>query len=272
MAAAAGAEMAFNPWGARYAGLPRPLAADPELPMKPAALLALLALPAAAGAQVVYSHYDFQNLSAVVAPGWEVGEMVTLAGGPAAVGRAEFQFAGLLPTASEGTLTVTFALDGGGQPGTTIGRFSQPVQISGAGPIALSFATGSLSVPASFWVSVYYEQTTGTDPFGVAVFAGQPTVGSVSTTRVFRNANSGPWSSATVSDWMSMRLTAGAGCYANCDGSTVQPILNVNDFVCFQTKYAAGDTYANCDGSTVPPVLNVNDFVCFQTRYAAGCP
>jgi hypothetical protein len=61
-------------------------------------------------------------------------------------------------------------------------------------------------------------------------------------------------------------------CYANCDGSTVAPILNVSDFVCFQNRYAAGDTYANCDGSTVPPVLNVTDFICYLNRYAGGCP
>lgn len=30
--------------------------------------------------------------------------------------------------------------------------------------------------------------------------------------------------------------------------------------------------YANCDGSTTTPVLNVNDFICFQSRFAAGCP
>jgi hypothetical protein len=30
--------------------------------------------------------------------------------------------------------------------------------------------------------------------------------------------------------------------------------------------------YANCDGGTTPPILNVNDFVCFQQRFAAGCP
>jgi hypothetical protein len=60
-------------------------------------------------------------------------------------------------------------------------------------------------------------------------------------------------------------------CYANCDGSTSVPFLNVNDFVCFQTRFAAGDSYANCDGSTTPPVLNVNDFICFQGSFAAGC-
>jgi hypothetical protein len=63
-----------------------------------------------------------------------------------------------------------------------------------------------------------------------------------------------------------------ASCYANCDGSTIPPVLTVNDFVCFQGHFAAGDSYANCDNSTQPPVLTVNDFICFQSRFAAGCP
>jgi hypothetical protein len=67
-------------------------------------------------------------------------------------------------------------------------------------------------------------------------------------------------------------LAVSALCYANCDDSTIAPVLNVNDFICFQTRFAAGDPYANCDGSTASPVLNVNDFICFQTRFAAGCP
>jgi len=61
-------------------------------------------------------------------------------------------------------------------------------------------------------------------------------------------------------------------CYANCDGSTIVPVLNVNDFTCFLNRYAAGQSYANCDASTIAPVLNVNDFVCFNNRFAAGCP
>jgi outer membrane protein assembly factor BamB len=64
----------------------------------------------------------------------------------------------------------------------------------------------------------------------------------------------------------------GSACYANCDGSTTAPILNVNDLVCFQSRFAAGDPWANCDGSTAPPTLNVNDFVCFLSRFAGGCP
>jgi hypothetical protein len=61
-------------------------------------------------------------------------------------------------------------------------------------------------------------------------------------------------------------------CYANCDGSTVSPVLNVADFSCFLQKYAAGDPYANCDGSTQAPMLNVGDFTCFLQKYANGCP
>jgi hypothetical protein len=64
----------------------------------------------------------------------------------------------------------------------------------------------------------------------------------------------------------------GSTCYANCDGSTTTPILNVADFTCFLQRYAAGASYANCDNSTTPPVLNVADFTCFLQRYAAGCP
>jgi WD40 repeat protein len=67
-------------------------------------------------------------------------------------------------------------------------------------------------------------------------------------------------------------IAAPASCYANCDGSAAAPVLNVNDFVCFQNRFAAGDSYANCDGSTVTPILNVNDFSCFLNRFAAGCP
>jgi len=60
-------------------------------------------------------------------------------------------------------------------------------------------------------------------------------------------------------------------CYANCDGSTIPPVLNVADFACFLQKFASADPYANCDQSTTPPVLNVADFSCFLQKFAAGC-
>ncbi|MFN0131620.1 MAG: hypothetical protein ACKVW3_03660 [Phycisphaerales bacterium] len=89
-------------------------------------------------------------------------------------------------------------------------------------------------------------------------------------------ANDNPNDSVTeggVDRFRIVGFTCGtATCYANCDGSTSAPILNVNDFVCFQNLFAAGSSLANCDGSTIPPVLNVNDFVCFQNAFSAGCP
>jgi hypothetical protein len=76
--------------------------------------------------------------------------------------------------------------------------------------------------------------------------------------------------------------TIGGGvCYANCDQSTQNPILNVDDFTCFINAYAAAQSlphaqqvtsYANCDGSTVVPALNVDDFTCFINAYSVGCP
>ncbi len=59
-------------------------------------------------------------------------------------------------------------------------------------------------------------------------------------------------------------------CYANCDGSTTPPVLNVLDFACFLNRYASGDPEANCDGSTTPPTLNVLDFASFLNEYANG--
>jgi hypothetical protein len=80
---------------------------------------------------------------------------------------------------------------------------------------------------------------------------------------------------------LSLISAGGGACYANCDGSTVAPILNVDDFTCFINEFAAAQSvptsqqitnYANCDGSTIIPVLNVDDFTCFINQYAQGCP
>lgn len=57
-------------------------------------------------------------------------------------------------------------------------------------------------------------------------------------------------------------------CYGNCDQSTTPPILNVDDFICFIDRFAAGDPYANCDGSTAEPILNIDDFGCFMNAFA----
>jgi subtilisin-like proprotein convertase family protein len=80
---------------------------------------------------------------------------------------------------------------------------------------------------------------------------------------------------------LSLEPQSAPPCYANCDGSTTAPVLNVDDFTCFINAYAQAQSlpaaqqvtaYANCDGSTTQPVLNVDDFTCFINRYAQGCP
>jgi hypothetical protein len=58
-----------------------------------------------------------------------------------------------------------------------------------------------------------------------------------------------------------LRLACPADC--NADGA-----LNILDFVCFQTRYQAGDPAADCNADDV---LNILDFVCFQGLFQAGC-
>ncbi|MFN0133347.1 MAG: hypothetical protein ACKVW3_12575 [Phycisphaerales bacterium] len=62
------------------------------------------------------------------------------------------------------------------------------------------------------------------------------------------------------------QLVSCPNCYADCDNNQR---LDVNDFMCFVTKYAQKDPYANCD---VGAVVDPSDFMCFLAKYAAGCP
>jgi hypothetical protein len=90
----------------------------------------------------------------------------------------------------------------------------------------------------------------------------------------------GAWNAQAEFDNWSVTV-GGAACYANCDSSTTEPVLNVEDFTCFISEFAAASVlppsqqithYANCDNSTTDPVLNVEDFTCFITKFAEGCP
>jgi hypothetical protein len=88
----------------------------------------------------------------------------------------------------------------------------------------------------------------------------------------YRSFN-GPWLIIDGYDLMFRTyVNPSTACYANCDGSTTSPVLNVGDFTCFLQKFSLGDPYANCDGSTTTPVLNVQDFTCFLQKFAQGCP
>lgn len=54
-------------------------------------------------------------------------------------------------------------------------------------------------------------------------------------------------------------------CKADCDASSE---LDIDDFICFQTRFAISDPYADCDGDIE---LTIDDFLCFQSLFAVGC-
>jgi murein tripeptide amidase MpaA len=109
-------------------------------------------------------------------------------------------------------------------------------------------------------------------------------VGLTSTVRIRFTSIDNPNNSVTESgiDDVMVRVwgCAAGSCYANCDGSTTEPVLNIDDFACFINSFALAQalpheqqvtSYANCDGSTVEPALNIDDFACFINAFALGC-
>jgi hypothetical protein len=163
---------------------------------------------------------------------------------------------------------------------TLLGNFSGTSGANEA-PVVLDFASQSPPIspivlnPGEI-MGFYIVGTTNGYRFRDSTFANP--VGDENLTITSNHARSAPFAGTlSTSRRFAGRVhyNAGSGpapCYANCDGSTVAPILNVGDFTCFLQRFAAGDSYANCDGSTIPPVLNVGDFTCFLQRFAAGCP
>jgi hypothetical protein len=161
-------------------------------------------------------------------------------------------------------------------PTTQVATLETPVQ-SGVGDFDFT-PTSPLNMEAgeTYWLyvtsvpnptgSLYWQGTTPTTvPTGVAAHVGYIFNGNPSTARNRFEIVGSPASQ----------------CYANCDGSTTPPILNVEDFSCFINEFAAAQNlphqqqlthYANCDQSTTPPVLNVEDFSCFINKFATGCP
>ena len=132
-------------------------------------------------------------------------------------------------------------------------------------------AAATASVPAVAQPFVIVQSTInpgGTTPSASATFGLSGAIG--------EHDAGPPLSSPTYSISGGFVTSAGTpappACYANCDGSTIAPVLNINDFTCFVNNFAAQSPDANCDQSTIPPTLNVNDFFCFLNRYAVGCP
>ena len=68
-----------------------------------------------------------------------------------------------------------------------------------------------------------------------------------------------------VADAISLVPTGKVGCAADCNGDGV---LNVLDFVCFQTEWVNQSEAGDCDGNGT---YNVLDFVCYQGVFEQGC-
>ncbi len=61
-------------------------------------------------------------------------------------------------------------------------------------------------------------------------------------------------------------------CYADCDRASTpkggEPVLNVDDYICYLSPFVMDALYANCNNDAE---LDVNDFICFQTKFVLGC-
>ena len=61
-------------------------------------------------------------------------------------------------------------------------------------------------------------------------------------------------------------------CWADCDQTSGQMVLDIFDFLCFGNFFAAGDPYAcDCDTTTGPGVCDIFDFLCFGNAFGLGC-
>jgi hypothetical protein len=234
---------------------------------------AVLVLASAAGADVAFNNFgpgDTFTGNGWIIYGPQASSYITQA----------FRF---VPTVSGQVTTVTVAMqhlqgansftfdvraDSSGQPGAVVGVLGTTAGFDlGSTPVQFAANPGvPLTSGTAYWICAQ----------GLADAQGtwrtSPNLGGI---KAVSNDGGATWSVAVIDppgSIVAFRIEVAGGCYANCDGSTAAPVLNVADFTCFLQKFAAGDPYANCDGSTAAPVLNVADFTCFLQKFAAGCP
>jgi hypothetical protein len=247
------------------------------------ALVALCGGTAAASGQIVVNgDFERQDLS-----GWTVMNTANGAGAPGSVTLFDMDGAGPLPQSYAATFSVGQAVFSSGvQEGIELTQ-SVTLQASTQYTIDLDWAAqrqvnvgnaagglftvligGAVVATADAGSTTAMELHSGHISAAFTVPASGPVDLTIRITRPYQPGG------ALFQYVDNVAISGGGtgGCYANCDQSTVAPILNVGDFTCFLQRFAAGESYANCDNSTVAPVLNVGDFTCFLQRFAAGCP
>jgi hypothetical protein len=164
-----------------------------------------------------------------------------------------------------GPLTLPEGYLPGGSVNPNANHFAGPIELDTpyiyeGGPLAIMVRhTGNPAGSAHLdWMASFYGAVGG-QAIGVSSYT--------QNTNWYTQGHSGALSIRLVYD-----VPSPDPCYANCDGSSDEPLLNLSDFACFLQRFAAGDMWANCDQSTTPPVLNVADFQCFVHKFIAGCP
>ena len=79
----------------------------------------------------------------------------------------------------------------------------------------------------------------------------------------------------TIDGGGALNMSGGAFSMSSTTGQPDAGLMSGGDFVLgggfWFGVLPSTPCYANCDGSTSPPILNVNDFICFQSRFAQGC-
>ena len=102
------------------------------------------------------------------------------------------------------------------------------------------------------------------DSAGYAVSSG----GTPWTDRLWAHDASSPTGVSTGDDGLVtyFTLVPAASCPGDCDGNGV---LNILDFVCFQTAWQSQTPFGDCDGNGL---YNILDFVCYQGLFQQGCP
>ena len=143
-----------------------------------------------------------------------------------------------------------------------------PTSVSFAASIALlapSVLTPAAHAQNQLWITQF---GTSTDDIAYAL-APDGAGGVMVAGRTFGNLG-GP--NAGGADVFLARYTIDS-CYADCDQSMGNEVLDIFDFLCWQNDFVTGNSYAcDCDTSTGPLVCDMLDFLCFQRAFMAGCP
>jgi hypothetical protein len=169
----------------------------------------------------------------------------------------------------------TFELraDTGGVPGASLGPLGEVAGfLEGEEPVQFSALPGvTVAAGTNYWLYCRGVDTA----FGT--WRTSPNAGG---TRAYSLDGGTTWTVESVGATgaiSAFRIETGGSCYADCDRNQA---LNVDDFICFINEFAQAQSlppslqfahYANCSGTTTEPILTVDDFICFINEFAQGC-